>query len=108
MKRGPQDISCLSRGSLGAVEMQEREANSKDSIEYILASLLEILSQDKRANVGETSLACEPMKIYASAEEGARLIRVFVRIKQPELRAAIMKLATQIADVRASSKPAQS
>jgi hypothetical protein len=88
--------------------MEEKEAYPKDSIEYILASLLEILSQDKRANVGETSLACEPMEIYASAEEGARLIRVFARIKQPELRAAIIKLATQIADARASSKPAQS
>ena len=88
--------------------MEEKEAYPKDSIEYSLASLLEILSQDKRANVGETSLAGEPMEIYASTEEGARLIRVFVRIKQPELRAAIIKLVTQIADVRASSKPAQS
>jgi hypothetical protein len=88
--------------------MEEKEAYPKDSIEYILASLLEILSQDKGAKVGETSLTCEPMEIYASAEEGARLIRVFLRIKQPELRAAIIKLATQIADVRVSSKPAQS
>jgi hypothetical protein len=88
--------------------MEEKDAYPKDSIEYIVASFLELLSRDKRANVGETSLACEPMEIYASAEEGARLIRVFIRIKQPELRAAIIKLATQIADVRASSNPAQS
>jgi hypothetical protein len=88
--------------------MEEKEAYPKDSIEYSLTSILEIISQDKRANVGETSLAREPMEIYASAEEGASLIRVFVRIKQPELRAAIIKLVTQIADVRASSKPAQS
>jgi hypothetical protein len=79
--------------------MEEKEAYPKDYIKYILAGLLEILSRDKRANVGETSLACEPMEVYASAEEGARLIRVFVRIKQPELRAAIIKLATQMADV---------
>jgi hypothetical protein len=88
--------------------MEEKEGYPKDSIEYILASILEIISRDKRANVGETSLAHEPMEIYASAEEGVRLMRVFVRIKQPELRAAIIKLTTQIADVRASSKPAQS
>jgi len=88
--------------------MEEKEAYPEDSIEYIFAIILEIISQDKRTNVGETSLACEPTEIYASAEEGARLIRAFVRIKQPELRAAIIKLATQIADVRASSKPAQS
>jgi hypothetical protein len=79
--------------------MEEKEAHPKDTIEYILASILEIISQDKRANVCETSLAREPKEIYASAEEGARLIRVFIHVKQPELRAAIIKLATQMADV---------
>jgi hypothetical protein len=87
--------------------MEKKEANPKDSIEYILESILEILSQDKRANVDDTSLARDPMEIYASPEEGARLIRVFIRIKQPKLRAAIINLATQIADVRASTKPVQ-
>jgi hypothetical protein len=88
--------------------MEEKEANPKDSIEYILDSLLEILSRDKRANVGDTSLAREPMEIYASAEEGAQLIRVFICIKQPELRAAIIKLAAQMADVSVSTKLVQS
>jgi hypothetical protein len=37
------------------------------------------------------------MEIYASPEEGVRLIRAFVGIKQPELRAAIIKIATQLA-----------
>jgi hypothetical protein len=79
--------------------MEQKEANHKDSIEYILESILEILSRDKRAIVCDTSVAREPKEIYASAEEGARLIRAFIRIKQPELRAAIIKLATQMADV---------
>ena len=33
-----------------------------------------------------------------SPEEGVRHIRAFIRIKQPQLRAAIIKLVTQIAD----------
>jgi hypothetical protein len=82
--------------------MEEKESYPKDSIEYILASILEIISHNKRENVGETSLAGEPMEIYASAEEAARLIRVFIRIERPELRAGIIELATQIADARAS------
>jgi hypothetical protein len=76
--------------------MQAKAAHPKDSIEYILQSILVNISQDKRANVRDTSVAREPTEIYASAEEGARLIRAFIRIKQPELRAAIIELATQI------------
>ena len=57
--------------------------------------------------LAKTRLTCEPMEIYASAEEGARLIRAFIRIKQPELRAAIIKLATQIADYRALTMQVQ-
>jgi hypothetical protein len=79
--------------------MEQKEANHKDAIEYILESILEILSQDKRAIVCDTGVAREPTEIYASAEEGARLIRAFIRLKQPELRAAIINLATQMADV---------
>jgi hypothetical protein len=40
-----------------------------------------------------------------SPEEGVRLIRAFIRIKQ--VRAAIVKLATQMADVRALTTPVQ-
>ena len=88
--------------------MEKEEANPKDSIEYILESILEILSQDKRANVSDTVYAREPTDIYASPEEGACLIRAVIRIKQPELRAAIINLATQMADAGASTKPVQS
>ena len=67
--------------------MEQKEASHKDSIEYILRSILEFLSQDKHAIVCDTDIAREPTGIYASAEEGARLIRAFIRVKQPELRA---------------------
>ena len=86
--------------------MQKKQANPKDSIENIVESLLEITSQYSRANV--RSLAREPMEIYASAEEGASLMRVFIRIKQRDARAAIIKLATQMAEVGAHTKPVQS
>jgi hypothetical protein len=74
--------------------MEEKETKPKDSIEYILESILKILSQDKHADVGDR-LVRAPM---VSPEEGVRLIRAFIRIKQPELRTAIIKLVTQIAD----------
>jgi hypothetical protein len=86
--------------------MEEKEDNLKDSIENIVESLLEITSQYSLAN--GTSFACEPTGIYASAEEGASLVRVFIRIKQPDARAAIIKLATQMAEVRAPTKPVRS
>ena len=84
--------------------MEQKEASHKDSIEHILESILEFLSQDKHAIVCDTDIARKPTEIYASAEEGVRLIRAFIRVKQPELRAAIIKLAMQMADVT-STKP---
>jgi hypothetical protein len=88
--------------------MEEKEASDKEPIEYILETILELISQDRRANVRDTNDAREPMEIHASAEEGARLIRAFIGIKQPGLRAAIIKLATEMADVKASTQPVQS
>jgi hypothetical protein len=92
--------SALGRSSQAPVEMKEKETKAKDSIEYILESLLEILSQNKHvddADGDDTSFVRAPMEIYASPEEGVRLIRAFVGINQPELRAAIIKIATQLA-----------
>jgi hypothetical protein len=107
IKRDPQEIAGpLFAREDGAVEMQENGANRQDSIESIVENLLEITSRYSCAN--DTSLAREPMEIYASAQEGARLMRVFIRIKQPDARAAIIKLATQMAEVRASTKPVES
>jgi hypothetical protein len=49
-----------------------------------------------------------PSEIYASAEEGARLMREFVRIKKPDARAAIIRLARRMAEVKVPTKPVQS
>jgi hypothetical protein len=77
--------------------MEEKEPTTKDSMEYLLQDNL----RNKNADGGNTSFAHAPVEISASPEEGARLIRAFIRIKQPELRAAIIKLTTQMADDRA-------
>ena len=77
--------------------MEEKEPTTKDSIEYVLEAIL----RNKNADGGNTSFAHAPVGVSASPEEGVRLIRAFIRIKQPELRAAIIKLTTQMADDRA-------
>ena len=74
--------------------MEEKESKPNYSIQYILERLSEILLQDENADA-DTSFLSTPTEIDASPEEGARLIRAFIRIKQPELRAAIIKLATR-------------
>ena len=76
--------------------MEEKETTTQDSIESLLKNLL----RSKHGGCN-TSSVHEPIEISASPEEGVRLIRAFIRIKQPETRAAIIKLATQIADGRA-------
>jgi hypothetical protein len=85
------------------LEMKEKEITRKDSIEYLLDSLLLC----KNGDCGNTRLAHEQIEPSASPEEGVLLIRAFIRIKQPELRAASIKLATQIADARALTMPIQ-
>ena len=74
--------------------MEEKETTTKDSIEYLLETIL----RSKNVNGGNTSFVHAPIEISASPEEGVGLIRAFIRIKQPELRAAIINLVTQIAD----------
>ena len=70
--------------------MKEKETKTEDSTEYILDNI----SRSSHADIGDTSFDCAPTEIYASPEEGVRLISAFIRIKQPELRAAITKLTT--------------
>jgi hypothetical protein len=82
--------------------MEEKEATTQDSIESLLKSILR--SKDGYRN---TNFAHQPIEISASPEEGVRLVRAFIRIKQPELRAAIITLATQIADGGAFATPAR-
>jgi hypothetical protein len=77
--------------------MEEKETTATASINALLDSIL----QSKHGHRGKS------IKIFASPEEGAHLIRAFVRIKQPELRAAIIKIATQFADDGALTKPVQ-
>jgi hypothetical protein len=80
------------------MEMEEKETTMKDFIEYLLDGLLRNEHGDVPA----------PVEISASPEEGVLLIRAFLRIKQPELRAAIIDLATRLADLGSSIAPAQS
>jgi hypothetical protein len=82
--------------------MEEKEPESKDSIQYILERLSEILPQEANADSDDTSSASATMEIDATPEEGGRLIRAFIRIKHPELRAAIIKLTTRVANVKIS------
>ena len=77
--------------------MEEKETTMKDFIEYLLEGLL----RNKNGDVPT------PVEISASPEEGVLLIRAFLRIKQPELRAAIVDLATRMADLESSIAPAQ-
>ena len=77
--------------------MEEKEDKDKIYIEYILESLSVILSRNNES-ADNTSFVPASTEVYSSPEEGIRLILAFVRIKQPEVRAAIIKLATQVAD----------
>ena len=74
--------------------MEEKEPTTEDSIEY----LLEVILRNESAKGDSTKFTHTAVEISASPEEGVRLIREFIRIKQPELRAALIKLTTQIAD----------
>ena len=52
--------------------MEEKEPATKDSAEYLLEAILR----------NNTSFAHALVEISASPEEGVRLIRAFIRIKQ--------------------------
>jgi hypothetical protein len=83
--------------------MEEKEPKAKDSIQYILERLSEILPQDVNADSDDTISASATREIDATPEEGGRLIHAFIRIKHPELRAAIIKLTTRVANVKISN-----
>jgi hypothetical protein len=82
--------------------MEERETTAQVSM-----CLLDSLLRSTHVDHGNTNFVHEPIEIRASPEEGVRLIRAFIRIKQPELRAAIIKIVTQIADIRSLATPVQ-
>ena len=83
--------------------MEEKETAIKDPIEDLLEGIL----QNKHGEGGHVGFVPAPSEISASPEEGVILIRAFLRIKQPELRAAIIDLATRMADLGSSIAPAQ-
>ena len=74
--------------------MEEKENAVKDTMESILEIFLRIKHNDR----SNTRSVHESIEVYAPPEEGVRLTRAFIRIKQPELRAAIIKLVTQMSD----------
>jgi hypothetical protein len=77
------------------MEMEEKETMMKDPIECLLEGLL----RNKHGDDGHTGFVPAPVEISASPEEGVLLIRAFRRIKHPELRAALINLATRMEDL---------
>ena len=85
------------------MQMEEKETAIKDSIDCLLEGLL----RNKHGDGGYVGFVPAPIEISASPEEGVLLIRAFLRIKQPELRVAIIDLATRMGDLGSSIAPAQ-
>jgi hypothetical protein len=75
-------------------EMKGKGIKTGDSIDYILASLL----KSQSGSDGDKISVRKSIEIYASPEEGVSLIRAFIKIKQPAFRAALIDLATRMAD----------
>jgi hypothetical protein len=74
--------------------MKGKGIKTGDSIDYILASLL----KSQSGSDGDKISVRKSIEIYASPEEGVSLIRAFIKIKQPAFRAALIELATRMAD----------
>ena len=74
--------------------MKDKRRKAGDSIDFILENLLESQSsyQENKASVHKA------IEIYASPDEGVRLIRAFIQIKQTVFRAALIELATRMVD----------
>jgi hypothetical protein len=80
--------------------MVDKERRPKAPIADILQGLSELLPQCEQEDIGNTSVPRETFEVYSTPEEGQRLIRFFVRIKQPELRAALIRIAAQMVAAR--------
>jgi hypothetical protein len=74
--------------------MKDKRRKTGDSIDYLLESLLK---SESSHHEDKTSVR-ESIEIYASPEEGVRLIHAFTKIKRPAFRAALIELATRMAD----------
>jgi hypothetical protein len=53
--------------------------------------------QSEPGDSSKNDLLLFPIEISALPEEGAKLVRAFVRIEQPELRKIIVELVSQLA-----------
>jgi hypothetical protein len=88
------------KGSSKAREEMAREPEPEHSALRILQHISDLLPKEEQADVSDTNFVDAPINIYASPEEGERLIRAFIRIQQPAMRAAIIRLATQMALIK--------
>jgi hypothetical protein len=88
------------KGSSKAREEMAREPEPEHSALRILQHISDLLPKEEQADMSDTNFVDAPINIYASPEEGERLIRAFIRIQQPAMRAAIIRLATQMALIK--------
>jgi hypothetical protein len=88
------------KGSSKAREEMAREPEPEHSVLRILQHISDLLPKEEQADMSDTNFVDAPINIYASPEEGERLIRAFIRIQQPAMRAAIVRLATQMALIK--------
>jgi hypothetical protein len=77
-----------------------REPKSEYSAFGILQHISDLLPEEEQADGSDATSVDQQINIYASPEEGERLIRAFIRIQQPATRAAIIRLATQMALIK--------
>jgi hypothetical protein len=77
-----------------------REPEPEHSAFRILQQITDLLPKEEQADGSDDTFIDAPINIYASPEEGERLIRAFIRIQQPAMRAAIIRLARQMALIK--------
>jgi hypothetical protein len=77
-----------------------KEPEPEHSTLRILQQISDLLPKEEQTDVSSNDFVDAPINIYASPEEGERLIRAFIRIQQPAMRAAIIRLARQMALIK--------
>jgi hypothetical protein len=77
-----------------------REPEPEHSAFGILQQISDLLPEEEQADGSDDTSVDQQINIYASPEEGERLIRAFIRIQQPTMRAAIIRLARQMALIK--------
>jgi hypothetical protein len=77
-----------------------KEPEPEHSTLRILQQISDLIPKEEQADVSSNDFVDAPINIYASPEEGERLIRAFIRIQHPAMRAAIIRLARQMALIK--------